>query len=361
MPVCLLRFLWVSLISPLISLSLVGLVFVLPVGISRAHASEPAALVILQYHHIDDDTPASTSTSPALFRQQLQLIQDTGIPVLPLDQALQQLENGTLGTRAIAITFDDAYISIHQVARPILREFGYPYTIFVNTDAVDQRLGRMLSWEQLRELAAEGVILANHSADHSHFLPAPGESETARDERIRDSLLKAEQRLQAEIGKAPKLFAYPYGEFDAGSAQILESMGYIAFGQHSGPAGQGMNRTSLPRFPASNAYGKLESLREKLLSLPFPASVAISHHTIPVQNPPTLQLDMMAMPRPEDLRCFASGSGQATVTWQGTQAQITASRPLTQRRERYNCTLHSASGKYFWISQPWFNPAIAER
>jgi len=347
---CITSSLWVSLIS-------LGFLWVSPISL----ASEPAALVILQYHHIDDDTPASTSTSPALFRQQLQLIQDSGIPVLPLDQALQQLEDGTLGTRAIAITFDDAYISIHRVARPILREFGYPYTIFVNTDAVDQRLDGMLSWDRLRELASEGVILANHSADHSHFLPSPGERTEDRDARIRQSILKAGQRLQAEIGNAPKLFAYPYGEFDAGSAQVLEAMGYIALGQHSGPAGHGMDRTTLPRFPASNAYGKIDSLREKLLSLPFPATVTITQETVPTHNPPTLQLDMSGLPHPQRLRCFASGSGQANITWQGAQASITATRPLTQRRERYNCTLQSVSGNYFWISQPWFNPAIAEK
>ena len=43
-----------------------------------------ADLVVLQYHHVSDSTPPSTSTSTSLFEAQMTFIRDLGLPVVPL-------------------------------------------------------------------------------------------------------------------------------------------------------------------------------------------------------------------------------------------------------------------------------------
>jgi peptidoglycan/xylan/chitin deacetylase (PgdA/CDA1 family) len=53
--------------------------------------------------------------------------------VLPLDQAVRQMRVGELPARAAAITFDDGYADNHDVAWPVLRQFGLPATFFVTT------------------------------------------------------------------------------------------------------------------------------------------------------------------------------------------------------------------------------------
>ncbi len=61
--------------------------------------------------------------------------------VLPLDAAVRHLKDGSLPSRACAITFDDGYADNHEVALPILRAAGLPATFFVATGFLDG--GRM--------------------------------------------------------------------------------------------------------------------------------------------------------------------------------------------------------------------------
>lgn len=53
--------------------------------------------------------------------------------VLPLQQAIARLREGSLPPRALAITFDDGYADNHDVALPILQAAGLSATFFVAT------------------------------------------------------------------------------------------------------------------------------------------------------------------------------------------------------------------------------------
>jgi peptidoglycan/xylan/chitin deacetylase (PgdA/CDA1 family) len=61
--------------------------------------------------------------------------------VLPLDEAVRRLEEGSLPERALSITFDDGYRDNHDVALPILRRHGLAATFFIATGFLDG--GRM--------------------------------------------------------------------------------------------------------------------------------------------------------------------------------------------------------------------------
>ena len=137
-----------------------------------------ADLVVLQYHHVSDSTPAATSTTPSLFEDQLGMIESLGLEVVALESGTRAALAGELDNRRqVAITFDDAYSSVYQTAAPLLFERGFPFTVFVNTDAVGRR--GFMTWDQLAEFSTdERITIANHSTDHRHLVQRPQESES---------------------------------------------------------------------------------------------------------------------------------------------------------------------------------------
>jgi peptidoglycan/xylan/chitin deacetylase (PgdA/CDA1 family) len=61
--------------------------------------------------------------------------------VLPLDEAVQRLQSGSLPRRAASLSFDDGYADNHDEALPLLLRHGLPCSFFIATDFLDG--GRM--------------------------------------------------------------------------------------------------------------------------------------------------------------------------------------------------------------------------
>ena len=92
------------------------------------------AAVVLQYHHISTETPASTSTSPEWFARHLNYLDEAGFDVVPLTELVEALRAGEpLPDKTAAITFDDGYLNNIERALPILEERGLPATVFMGT------------------------------------------------------------------------------------------------------------------------------------------------------------------------------------------------------------------------------------
>ncbi len=95
-------------------------------------------LCVLTYHRILpapdyllDEEPDRDS-----FRWQMQVLAEC-FNVLPLHDALGMLATERMPPRSVAITFDDGYRSVHELALPILREFNLPATVFVTSGCLD--------------------------------------------------------------------------------------------------------------------------------------------------------------------------------------------------------------------------------
>lgn len=317
--------------------------------------------VILLYHHVAENTPRSTSLTPQEFSSHLEYIA-ANHTVVPLSDIVDAIQNkSSLPEKAVAITFDDGYENILTNAHPLLREHGFPYTIFINPDVIGVQ-GNQLDWEQVAAMQKEGVTFANHTLDHLHMLEKlEGESEQAWLSRIWNNVTEAEKVIETKTGRSLKYLAYPFGEYNEVLASRLTEHGYVGFGQHSGAAGPHSNQAAIPRFPAAGPYAKLDTLKTKLASLAMPVdAVSLVDPEIKgrkLDSPITVTLEEKASDnvRLKQLACYYQGS---TLTTSQSENSFTfiLDKQLPTGRSRVNCTAPSnkLAGRFYWYSMPFF-------
>jgi len=338
-------------------LLLLLLLLLLPAAVAAAEQQA----VILMYHHFGDDEFPSTNVRLAQFEAHLEHLEKASYEVWPLARVVEHIrQRKPFPARVVAITVDDAYRSIYTQAYPRLRERGWPFTVFVASDGIDQHFQAYMDWEQMRELRANGVTFASHSASHDYLVRRhAGELETDWRARIRDDILRGQRRLTEELGETPMLFAYPFGEYDAPLAELVAELGYVAFGQHSGATGLGADTRTLPRYPMAEKFAGIADFREKVASLALPV-VKVAPWDPLVSNAKTApRLDITlgeSDARLDQLRCFLAQENLKVewVTEEPRRFRVQAAGPLPPGRSRYNCTAPSSqAGRFYWYSHPW--------
>src|SRR5690554_6318871 len=143
--------------------------FVALAGIAAPAQAQHAVITI--YHHVAEDTPRSTSLTADELRIQMEYLRDHEFEVWPLDRLITTLQQREpMPERVAALTFDDAYSSIYETAFPMLQDFGFPFTLFVSTQPVNDNQQGYITWDQIRDMSDAGVIIANHMVHHSHMV-----------------------------------------------------------------------------------------------------------------------------------------------------------------------------------------------
>lgn len=331
------------------------------------YAQEDGHLIILQYHHISDRTPHSTSTRPKDFIKHLELIEEMGLPVVELASALKRLyKHGRLKHTSVAITFDDGFRSVYTQAFEPLKKRGWPFTIFVNPVLVDLNSTYSLNWQQLEKLKQHGATIANHGKTHAYLLNKP--KNLSWNEWLESEITQAQKRIEKKLGKTPKILAYAYGEFNTKIANWLAKKGYLAVGQHSGPASHYSHPQAIPRFPAGGNHASIKALKEKLNSLAPPIAASQWQNPVLSSNPPLLRIDFISLDvSAHSVQCYSNSEGAiptyTTNSDGNVQIQARNTKPITAGRDRYNCTLASKTkkDKYYWYSQLWINTQVMPR
>jgi len=349
-------------VSPLLSRILLLLLSLCCLHL-QAQQADPQA-VILQYHHVSSTMPRSTSVTADEFRQHMDYLRDNGFTVLPLQDIVKALQQHTpLPDKAVAITFDDAYISVYTTAFPLLKQYGWTFTVFVPSGLVGTNPRLYVNWDQLREMGAAGATLANHSVNHGYFLErTAGENDAEWLARIEREIVDSEKKILKETGQSHKLHAYPFGEYNPAIEALVVRLGYVGLGQHSGPVNGASSFTALPRFPFSGVYTPLSSFAPKAKSLAF--NVRIVEPSDPVTNgkSPSALLDFDGSYRLDALTCFNNDQTMEIALVDAGNQQYRISTPVINkgRRFRYNCTAPGRDGRFYWFTVPWFNPAVPD-
>lgn len=117
-------------------------------------------LLILMYHELatDEECGSLRSTlrervSRGQFEAHLESIR-RHFRVMSVEQAVDEIINeGHLLEDTISLTFDDGYRSVYDIAYPLLREYGFPATVYLTTGWINNRMS--LWWEEIADMIAE--------------------------------------------------------------------------------------------------------------------------------------------------------------------------------------------------------------
>ena len=163
-------------------------------------------LCILTYHHIADPGPAYphdpdiADATAAQFRRQMETLARECTPI-GLDDLLRAVEGAALPKNPVLVTFDDGYLSCHDVALPILRDVGIRATFFISTDHITER--RLFWWERVSLLVAQATTAGTiHYPTRIDLAPRDGATRRRLDDTIKDTPNLDVDRFLAEVATA---------------------------------------------------------------------------------------------------------------------------------------------------------------
>lgn len=217
----------------------------------------------LAYHDIEDTEPNQTfvAVSTDHFIKQMAWLHENGYTPISVDQILDARQGGKpLPAKAILLTFDDGYSSFYTRAFPILRAYGWPSVLApagawldtpakqdVNFGGVKLERSRILTWAQVREMSASGLVEIGAHTDALHYgalanpqgnmEPAAAirqfntkthqyESENTYKARLVADIAKITEKVRRVTGKKPRVWVWPYGETSGTALTIVGNDGY---------------------------------------------------------------------------------------------------------------------------------------
>jgi len=176
---------------------------------------ERSQVIVFCYHRFDDKPRDSLSISPKDFEAQMQALKDNGITVISMEDFLAwRRGEKNIPAKSALIGIDDGYISGYKTAWPILKKFGYPFTMYIYTDFVKggkNAGGASMTWEQLAEMRDAGVDIGSHTLSHSPLNRKKGKSDAEYLEWLKAELGESKRILEEKLGIPIKTIAYPYG------------------------------------------------------------------------------------------------------------------------------------------------------
>jgi peptidoglycan/xylan/chitin deacetylase (PgdA/CDA1 family) len=182
---------------------------------------------VLCYHQFSETEIDKMTVTRSAFEKQMRFLKDEGYRVIGLDQLLNFIDfKGQLPKKAVVVTIDDGWRSTYDIAYPILRQYGYPATLFVYTDLI-MGGAKTLDWNLIREMSLNGIDIQCHTKTHSD-LNRKATHESMRDylERITRELTESAGVIQNKAGKKVTYLAYPYGETNSLVVAVAQKLGY---------------------------------------------------------------------------------------------------------------------------------------
>ena len=215
--------------------------------ITKPVVDQTAQTIIFCYHLLVDKVRyPGTEITPAAFEAQMKELKDHGITVISMQDLLAwKRGEKNIPPRCAVITFDDGYKAQYEVAWPILKKYGYPFTMFIYTEGVRGGSlggGGAITWEQLADMRDNGVDIEAHSATHQDMreghtitLVGPGGKKTRTkltgpqyEQWVHNEVVGSKELLEQRLGIKVNCFAVPFGNYNEHVKELARNSGYEA-------------------------------------------------------------------------------------------------------------------------------------
>lgn len=156
--------------------------------------------------------------------EQLGYLKSNGYTVVSFESFIDAMMEASsiLPPRSVVLTFDDGWEDQYREAFPILEKYGDEATFFVFTDGPDSGDPDFLSWDQLKEMQSAGMDIESHSVSHPYLFTITNQADLWKE------IEGSREIIESHLGRAPDIFAYPFGEYNNLDISLLKSAGYRA-------------------------------------------------------------------------------------------------------------------------------------
>ena len=215
--------------------------------VSKRVVDQTAQTIIYCYHRLVDKVRyPGTEITPAVFEAEMKELKDRGITVISLQDLLAwKRGEKNIPPRCAVISFDDGWKSQYEVAWPIMKKFGYTFTMFIYTEGVAGGSlggGQAITWEMLADMRDNGIDIEAHSATyqdlregHTIMVAEPGGKRTKKkltgaeyEQWVQNEVVGCKQLLEQRLGIRVNCFAVPFGTYNEHVKEIARNAGYEA-------------------------------------------------------------------------------------------------------------------------------------
>jgi len=197
-------------------------------GAPAVEINKSATVSILGYHDFRERGGTPMIIAEPKFRQQMQAIKDSKIPVIRMSDVIAwKRGEKDIPEEAICITMDDGWEGVYQYAYPVLKEFGFPFTIYLYKKYVNIG-GRSMTWDQIREMMEHGCEVGSHTVSHEALTRKGRMSDDEYQLWLLGELKESKEFLETHLGIKVTSVAYPYGNHNELIEGLALQVGYEA-------------------------------------------------------------------------------------------------------------------------------------
>jgi putative peptidoglycan lipid II flippase len=195
---------------------------------ASARPSQPAVPFVLMYHSVSEgvDDPYRIAVSPGRFADQMRWLASRGLRGVSMRELLHAARHGR-AAGLVGLTFDDGYADFVEHALPVLARHGFTATVYVVAERVgghndweqDGPLRPLLTVDEVREVARQGVEIGSHGLNHLSLADLDADT-------LRKEVAVSREALELLLDEPVSGFCYPYGDLSDTAVAAARAAGY---------------------------------------------------------------------------------------------------------------------------------------